>query len=93
MFAVGAASRITSEQSTKQILPGFMDRGVDLWRGRRAQQQPGFCQKPDATAVRLETEVADADETARQHVEQESLDEARRVEAEQLLRVPVAESR
>ena len=69
VMAVGAAGGVTAGQTLIQILPGLAVGLVRLWWCGCVEQQACSRDQARAAAVGLKSEVADSDETSRQHVE------------------------
>jgi hypothetical protein len=83
--AVRAASGIASREAPIEVLPGLTVGTVGLGRCGFMEELSYSCDEARATAVGLETEVPNTDEAAREHVQEESLDEMRRFEGKELL--------
>ena len=85
--AEGTTIGVTARESLKQDLPGLTSVVVGLDRAVRVEELSGTSEEPTATDVGLDTEVADSDETAGQHVEQESPHEVGRRKGQLLARI------
>jgi hypothetical protein len=90
LFTVRAAIGIATDESLKEVLPGFaLDATTCFGEGRRVQELPCSGEPRVTTDVCLKAEVTYADERAWQHVKKESANEVRCGERECPVRVAV----
>lgn len=74
LFAGWALQGIATSQPAKEVMPRFANRLRHGWRGV-GQELPRSGDELAASSIGLKAVMSDTDKTARQHVEEESVDE------------------
>jgi hypothetical protein len=88
-FTGGAAKRIATSQAAEKDLPRFANGLWGWWRGV-GQELPCSRDELAAASIGLKAVVSDTDETMRQHVEEETVDECACVQGHEAAGVAVA---